>query len=183
MQHFDSDDEGRGGIRNPIISTILYLTDDNTIEGENAKAAGGPSLVTNQKLTDTRLATKGYLVHPKAKRLVVFDGRYLHGVVPGRGFQKGRRVTLMLAFWENIQIRHGVGPGSARPYPNKKNKLPEWASQLLAFPLDEKKDLCEYESCVETDPIKLDTIYETLDGKSWKRGMGMPEYEQVFQGF
>lgn len=24
--HFDSDDEGQGGIRNPIISTVVYLT-------------------------------------------------------------------------------------------------------------------------------------------------------------
>lgn len=182
-KHFDSDDEGRCGIRNPIISTILYLTDGHGMEGENTEAAGGPSLVTNQKLTDIRLATKGYLAHPKAQRLVAFDGRYLHGVVPGKGFHKGRRVTLMLAFWENIQIREGVGPGSARPYPNKKNKkLPEWASQLVA-PLDEKSDPFAYKSCVETDPIKLDVIYETLDGKPWKRGMGMPDYEQVFQGF
>jgi len=24
--HFDSDDEGRGGIRNPIVSGVVYLT-------------------------------------------------------------------------------------------------------------------------------------------------------------
>ena len=26
--HFDSDDEGKNGIRNPIVSTVLYLADD-----------------------------------------------------------------------------------------------------------------------------------------------------------
>ncbi len=26
--HFDSDDEGRGGIRNPIVSGVVYLTSD-----------------------------------------------------------------------------------------------------------------------------------------------------------
>ena len=65
-QHFDSDDEGRGGIRNPIISTILYITaeDDNTQNVNGRTIPGGPSLVTNQKLADIRLATKGYMAHP-----------------------------------------------------------------------------------------------------------------------
>ena len=184
-QHFDSDDEGRGGIRNPIISTILYITaeDDNTQNVNGRTIPGGPSLVTNQKLADIRLATKGYMAHPKPQRLVTFDGRYLHGVVPGKGVQMGRRVTLMLAFWEDIQIRHGVGPGSARPFPmSSKNDMPEWARQLVA-PLEKDNDCDAYESCVEIDPLKLDVIYETLDGKPWKRGQGMPEYDNVFQGF
>lgn len=120
------------------------------------------------------------MAHPKSRRLVAFDGRYLHGVVPGKGFQKGRRVTLMLAFWENIQVRRGVGPGSARPFPN--DNLPEWAEQLVA-PLGEDNDINDYTSCRETTPIKLDRIYETLDGMPWKRGKGMPNYDQVFQGF
>jgi hypothetical protein len=38
--HFDSDDEGVGGVRNPIISTVIYLTD----------GVGGPTLVTDQVL-------------------------------------------------------------------------------------------------------------------------------------
>jgi hypothetical protein len=31
-----SDDEGRGGVRNPLVSTVIYLTD----------SIGGPTLVT-----------------------------------------------------------------------------------------------------------------------------------------
>jgi hypothetical protein len=50
-------------------------------------------------------------------------------------------------------------------------------------PLADSDGYSDYESCVETDPIKLDTIYETLDGRPWKRGMGMPSYDEVFQGF
>mmetsp|Transcript_25399 Transcript_25399/g.53113 ORF Transcript_25399/g.53113 Transcript_25399/m.53113 type:complete len:443 (-) Transcript_25399:2-1330(-) len=176
QMHFDSDDEGRGGIRNPIISTIIYITAEGATKKVNA--TGGPSLVTNQKLSDIRLASKGWMAHPKQKRLVAFDGRYLHGVVPGKGFQQGRRVTLMLAFWENIKIREGHGPGSARPFPD--NNLPEWAQHLVA-PFDEDGD--NYGSCVETAPVKLDRIYETLDGKARKRGTGMPTYDEVFQGF
>jgi len=180
QMHFDSDDEGRGGVRNPLISTILYITEQDATTNEKYLPVGGPSLVTNQKLTDIRLATKGWMARPKPQRLVTFDGRYLHGVVPGKGVQTGRRVTLMLAFWEEIKIRQGQGPGSARPFPNG-NDMPEWARQL-ATPLEEKNSN-NYEACKETDPIKLDCIYETLDGKKWKRGSGIPQYDEVFQGF
>lgn len=172
QMHFDSDDEGRGGVRNPIISTILYITE----------GAGGPSLVTNQKLIDSRVATQGWLAHPRSQRLVVFDGRCLHGVVPGKGVRDGRRVTLMMAFWDDIRIREGDGSGSARPFPTSTvNNTSSWASQLVT-PLPDKSNNI-YESCVETDPIQLDTVYETLDGKPWKKGMGMPSYDEVFQGF
>jgi hypothetical protein len=171
--HFDSDDEGRGGVRNPIISTILYTTE----------GAGGPSLVSNQKLTDSKVATQGWLAHPRSQRLVVFDGRVLHGVVPGKGVREGRRVTLMMAFWDDIKIRDGDEPGSARPFPTPAiNVTSSWASQLVT-PLPGNSNNISHESCVETDPIQLDTIYETLDGKPWKRGMGMPSYDEVFQGF
>jgi hypothetical protein len=144
------------------------------------KPPGGPSVVTNQKLTDIRVATKGWIAHPRPQRLVAFDGRCLHGVVPGKGFREGRRVTLMMAFWEDIRIRRGVGPGSARPFPTNENQ--SWASHLVS-PLADSDGYSDYESCVETDPIKLDMIYETLDGRPWKRGMGMPCYDEVFQGF
>jgi hypothetical protein len=56
--HFDSDNEGLGGdIRNPIISTILYLTteDEDCVDGDiNNSRCGGPSLITNQRLRSTR---------------------------------------------------------------------------------------------------------------------------------
>ena len=180
MQHFDSDDEGRGGVRNPIISTVFYISsgDATKCERGSQQHAGGPTLVTNQKVTDVRLASRGWMAHAKPQRLVAFDGRCLHGVVPGKSFRTGRRVTLMMAFWEEIQIRSGVGPGSARPFPT--TNMPAWASRLAS---PAKRECRDYASCVETSPIQLDVIYETLDGKPWKRGMGMPSYDQVFQGF
>ena len=174
--HFDSDDEGRGGIRNPIISTILYIADgDDDI-------AGGPSMVTNQKLSDEKLASKGWMSSPKPYRLVAFDGRYLHGVVPGKGTQQGRRVTLMFAFWDDIKIRRGLGKGSARPFP--KNVLPPWASKLTK-PMDENAAKTDnvYTNCKTTEPIELDRVYETLEGKAWKKNQKMPAYDEVFQGF
>lgn len=173
--HFDSDDEGRGGIRNPIISTILYIADGDE------EIAGGPSMVTNQKLSDEKLATKGWMSSPKPYRLVAFDGRYLHGVVPGKGAREGRRVTLMLAFWDNIKIRRGLGKGSARPFP--KNVLPLWANQLVqAEDSSTGKAGDQYENCKSAEPIELDRVYETLEGKAWNK-QEMPAYDEVFQGF
>jgi hypothetical protein len=173
QMHFDSDDEGRGGvIRNPIVSTIIYITAD----------AGGPSLITNQRLSSTDLATKGWLAHAKAQRFVAFDGSVLHGVVPGKGVSKGgRRVTLMFAFWKNIQIRKEVTPGSARPFPtttNEKAGAPAWATALTNPAIKVKESLG-----TDQKPIELDAVYETLDGDPWKPKNGMPDYEQVFQGF
>ena len=69
---------------------------------------GGPTLITQQRVTDTTLATRGWLVPPATNRFVVFDGRVLHGVVPGRSVPAHparRRVTWMVAFWEDITQR------------------------------------------------------------------------------
>jgi len=176
--HFDSDDEGRGGVRNPIISTILYVSAD-----DHGDCTGGPSLVTNQKVDSERLASRGWLSHPKSKRLVAFDGRYLHGVIPGKGVctKDSRRVTLMFAFWKDLRVRRGIGPGSARPFPVKKgsNKIPEWA-KMLTDPVEAGAIQNPCQTC--TPPIELDVIYETLDGKPWKK-TEMPSYDEVFQGF
>mmetsp|Transcript_8050 Transcript_8050/g.16192 ORF Transcript_8050/g.16192 Transcript_8050/m.16192 type:complete len:505 (-) Transcript_8050:466-1980(-) len=198
QMHFDSDDEGRGGVRNPIISTILYVSAGKSgfanVDTKNVnvveRSTGGPSLVTNQKLSDTRLATRGWLAHPKPHRLVAFDGRYLHGVVPGKGVQEGRRVTLMFAFWQDIRIRNEKVPGSARPFPTNETSLDSadgtvvnWAKRLIESLEKDVNGENQYKSCAITNPIELDGVYETLDGTPWKRGMGMPSYDQVFQGF
>ena len=58
-----------------------------------------------EKLADICFASQGWMLHPKLQQLGAFDGRYLHGVVWGKCFQEGRCITLMMAFWENIQLR------------------------------------------------------------------------------
>jgi hypothetical protein len=62
------------GVRNPIVSTIVYLSE----------GSGGPTLVTTQHIADKTLAARGWLAFPKLNRLVAFDAEYLHGVIPGR---------------------------------------------------------------------------------------------------
>merc|ERR1740139_17980 len=110
--HFDSDDEGRDGVRNPIVSSALYLTSD----------IGGPTLVTDQAIGSSRLALRGWATLPHTNRLLMFNGKYLHGVIPGRGCvptgdPSRRRVTLMVAFWPTIRERTNPEPVAARPFP------------------------------------------------------------------
>ena len=112
--HFDSANEGRGALRHPIVSTALYLTSD----------VGGPTLVTTQASGDTSLASAGYMAPPRRNRLLMFDGRLLHGVLPGRGVvppaqgSPPRRVTLMIAFWPSLRERPAPRPAAARPFPH-----------------------------------------------------------------
>jgi hypothetical protein len=171
--HFDSDNEGYGGVRNPIISTIIYITG----------GTGGPSLVTNQKLIHQQLASKGWISHAKEQRLVAFDGRVLHGVVPGKGssVDDSRRVTLMFAFWKKIKVR--TEGTAARAFPTSSDKA-VWATQLRQdVKLAPSSTSGIVVDPVAVDPMEIKPIYETLDGEAWTRDMGFPEYDKVYQGF
>lgn len=173
--HFDSDNEGcTTTIRNPICSCVVYLTD----------GVGGPSVVTNQRLASRNLASAGWLCPPVTGRLVAFDGKVLHGVVPGKAGVKVntapvdhfRRVSVMFAFWRKIRVRNAdAEPGTARPLPVE----PLWAQQLQK-PLGANT----HKPPTAAKPITLDHVYEsTIDSAPWTRGIGLPGYEQIFQGF
>uniref|UniRef100_A0A7S4WHY5 Uncharacterized protein n=1 Tax=Ditylum brightwellii TaxID=49249 RepID=A0A7S4WHY5_9STRA len=124
--HFDSDDEGRGGVRNPVASTVTYLSCDDT-------SVGGETLVTSQSSVSKKLATKGWLCSNKRNRVLAFKGNLLHGVIPGAGAQsshkEGKRVTFMVAFWKRIHVQDKEGFGSARPFSRVENE--EWAKPLV----------------------------------------------------
>ncbi len=129
--HYDSDDEGRGGVRNPLVSSALYLT---------GSGVGGPTLVTEQRLGGA-LSRRGWATMPAVNRYLTFNGALLHGVVPGRGVARPdaagaagaaidaiasaggrarpptRRITLMVAYWAHIRERPCETPAAARPFP------------------------------------------------------------------
>ena len=182
--HFDSDNEGRGEVKHPLVSSIIYLSDEG---------CGGPSLITDQRLGDTQLAQNGWLSHPKLNRLVVFDGSVLHGVIPGRGFVGERhRVTLMVALWKDIRIREGDEPGAARPLPKVNlqrnvDKVPEWYNNLTVkgdkkgLPAKSVTKVFEHTS-KKVEPVRLESVFNTSTGKKIKEGK-MPHYDAVFQGF
>lgn len=128
--HFDSADEGAGGVRNPIISTVLFL-----------EAAGGPTLVTAQARDSTALAQHGWLAYPRVNRLVAFDGSLLHCVVPGRATQRSerRRVTVMVSFWRRLDVRDEhragdhLGPAKVLPPPSAPH-APRWCKTFAPAP-------------------------------------------------
>ena len=62
------------------------------------------------KLADICLPSQGWMLHPKLQQLVAFGGRYLHGAVWGKCFREGRRITLMMAFWETFKYVNETGP-------------------------------------------------------------------------
>lgn len=174
--HFDSDNEGcTETIRNPICSCVIYLTD----------GVGGPSLVTNQRLSSRTLATAGWMCPAATGRMVAFDGKVLHGVIPGKAEFNGtserssrRRVSVMFAFWRKIRVRDGTEStqGAALPFPSQ----PLWAQQLRK-PLGSNQKIL---APVAAKPIALDCVYENIvDGQPWSRKLGLPDYEQIYQGF
>lgn len=104
--HYDSDETNTsngGKPQHPIVTSVIYCTEpeQETVRSGEFVSMGGPTLVTNQtlecnlaELNGTAvgekarlLADKGWLCHPQYNRMVTFDARYLHGVIPGRSFE------------------------------------------------------------------------------------------------
>ena len=179
--HFDSDNEGcTKTIRNPICSCVLYLTGN----------IGGPSVITNQRLASQNLATAGWMSYPEVGRLLVFDGKFLHGVIPGKAHYsiaddlkadcRYRRVSVMFAFWTKIRVRdNSLICGAAKAFPEKAL----WA-QPMHQPISHAKEAIFLRKPVVVLPLKINHVYvSTKNNKPWARGMGFPNYDNVFQGF
>ena len=82
----------------PMVSAVLFLSDQDN---------GAPTLVTDQTLDAESIATQAWLCHPALNRLLLFDGKLLHGVVPHLKNQTEEprmhtdpRITLMIGFWD-----------------------------------------------------------------------------------
>jgi hypothetical protein len=84
----------------PVVSTVLYL------RGKN----GAPTIVTDQTLDADSVASQAWLCHPAENRLLAFDGKLLHGVVPflpspsaagptDIGDPDQYRITIMMGWW------------------------------------------------------------------------------------
>lgn len=189
--HFDSDDEGRGIVRHPIASTILYFDD-----------VGGPTLMTQQRSQDAALQQQGTLVFPTRGRILAFDGTLLHAVMPALPNPKHsrrRRTTLMMAFWDDL---------------NHLSDFDERPCAAVKFPLQQDDDDDEHKwltpfffsadlpttSLRPTTPRKKSNnlipnvascspLWEPLfpdesdDGDNRKAIVPLPPYDAIFQGF
>mmetsp|Transcript_69868 Transcript_69868/g.227363 ORF Transcript_69868/g.227363 Transcript_69868/m.227363 type:complete len:492 (+) Transcript_69868:114-1589(+) len=115
--HFDSDDEDRSrGVRHPICTAVVFVA--------GGEQFGGPTLVTDQRLRDGRLASTGWLVHPRVGRVALCDGAVLHGVIPGKGLPPAgtapgtRRITWMVTFWKDKDHLASSGGSTCRALPH-----------------------------------------------------------------
>mgnify|MGYP001104609757 FL=1 len=193
--HFDSDDEGRGGVRNPIVSSVIFLD----------ARVGGPTLVTNQPFGSRKLADHGWLVSPSENRLVVFDGSMLHGVIPGRGLSPliqhqapagtddGKRLTLMIAFWKDAVWRPSASeePGANRVFPSASSTRYSWHRAMLApLPDDVRQQMREHPEPIAVLPRAVAPVWQDVDAHENARNLCsaaslrfLPEYSVCWQGF
>jgi len=171
--HFDSENEGQGVVRHPLVSIVLYLSE----------GIGGPTLVTNQKLGGT-LGTEGWIVFPKVNRLTMFDASVLHGVIPGRGPNPDptkRRISFMIGFWTSItpHPRDDGKPGAAQPFPISKEK--KWVQSVIK---KNKKWESNLRSSSFASPIALPRVWENVEHPQQPIPLTfIPPYQSCFQGF
>ncbi len=190
--HFDSDDEGNGGVRNPIVSTVVYLSDNDI---------GGPTLVTTQKFGDNNISDKeGWYFHPKLNRLVVFKGNLLHGVIPGNGLPldpSQRRITFMIAYWKDITQRpfDASKPCAAQSFPvsgpRRKESSYKWLHEDVEYsklaslhyaPGDDRGKV------VEASPTHCPQVWAPVTVAKLKtagknKRDAPPSYDECFQGW
>ena len=194
-------------MRNPVISSICFLTDAGTA------AAMGPTLITRMRRGDRgRLGEDsegGVLVYPRRGRVAVFRGDLLHGVMPtvGAADDDGPdRITLMTAFWRAIDGadvaagRGGAGgdsgPCAGMPLPRPGGGAP-WTCGLspvpaLAIPAQLAGRTVRLDSRDEGDlravrarmlvPIERVWTPVVVGAAEPPRATQLPEYSCCFQG-
>jgi len=172
--HFDSDNEGINGLRNPVLTVVLFLSD----------GAGGPTLVTNQEkdsVHKTYHTAHGWICYPKENRMIAFPN-YLHGVLPGKGNVSSeiKRHTLMLSFWEDVPKRDWDGPGATRAV--SECPLP-WTQRALDASTDIVHILKQKEgwALTEVPPLVVPKIWENIDGSPLKEEASNVMAHQAFQ--
>jgi len=170
--HFDSENEGQGTVRHPLVSTVLYLSE----------GIGGPTLVTTQKLKGS-LATHGWFIYPKINRLTMFNANVLHGVIPGRGLDPNanhRRISFMIGFWTSItpHPRLDGKPGAAQPFPYDKKNDKKWIQQVMRKQQSHGKKL----RTMNVTPTIVPKIWESVIDPD-KPIPTLPPYQTCFQGF
>jgi hypothetical protein len=163
---------------------------------------GGPTVVTDQLLSGG-LGTQGWMVPPQLNRLALFDARYLHGVVPGRGLHPSphkdlRRLSFMVGFWSDIAARdRGVDtPGPGQPFPDARSSY-SWPKEMTlspsleegVLPLEQRKEggvhVRHLSAVWEPVPVEGGAAASTAPtaSKATKLPLHKPSYEVCFQGF
>jgi hypothetical protein len=137
------------------------------------------------------------MCHPGNNRILLFDAKYLHGVIPGKGMTPAvgsRRLTFMIGFWKKICARdRGLDcPGPGQPYPDLSQTKYTWPKEL-AFSSSSKEgedglpsgatsasSATSFDQLVDVEPPPVSAVWEPVDPK---RLAPKPCYNQCFQGF
>ena len=132
--HFDAEERtmelsGGRSVVHPAVSSVVYLSGgDGSVD-----APGDPTVVLDQTLGGAP-ARRAWVVHPRARSFMVFDGDRLHGVLPGgrrggggepyesgpdvlnSGLPAAQRLTLLIAWYAEGQplLREASGSKRAR---------------------------------------------------------------------
>jgi len=183
--HFDLDERhlnSGNGVRSALCTSILYLTGGSCF---------GPTLVTDQRLK-SGLATKAWLVHPKANRMVIFDGSQLHGVVPGRPLPNTSpatddtmpRVTIMIAWWVD-DVRYKGEPEFGEFGGNF--PVPDFSREDVYYTWNQDVPVLEAQlSPVNPSPVdvpKVSPVWEKVQEREEDQVMTLPRFsELVFYG-
>ena len=141
QMHFDLDESTlrvKRKAKSPLVSIVVYLT------GHSDYSA--PTLVTDQELSSSSVATQGWQCYPKVGRVLMFDGRLLHGVVPYLNApgclassevhaDANARTTLMLGLWDQGVMtstlkRRGRSALTANMRPSYALSGPNYATQM-----------------------------------------------------
>jgi len=183
----------------------VYLNDDDDhdVDDNNVgweRTCGGPTLVTNQILGGT-LATEGWLCPVRSGRVLLFNAKYLHGVLPGRGLPPNptvpkRRLSFMVGFWRKLHARQrGAGiPGPGQELPAHDSPHSSWqrGTDMALIPgvsdrsvgkaKGERTGQRQREAMGRRVELKyVDAVWEKSNPHL--PNTGVPSYEACFQGF
>ena len=172
--HFDTQDEGRGTSRNPLVSAVLYLSN-----------AGSGTLVASHCHGEAPHPddVAAAICRPFFNRILLFAGEKLHGVLPafpGSVPRHERRLTVMVAFWDE-----GFGGpkrsreiGSARCFPTPEESDEKWVHQLLST---REATGHSYPSEAKLTPLEgTAPLWKSVDPQ--RPLSNLPHYNATFQG-
>jgi len=122
QMHFDLDELALPeAVRHPVVSCVLYFDSE-----------GPPTLVTNQSVNSELEASVAWQCEPKRNRLLMFNGRNLHGVVPNGVECAQPRLTLMMGFWSSVT--KSPAPSAGGPFgPNMGIPAANWVKEFAAL--------------------------------------------------
>jgi hypothetical protein len=203
--HLDSDNEGTTEtIRHPLVTCIVALSKGAPTLMTNQRLVSTRAAQTGwlaHPRPNRMILMDGRVLHcvvagrmtenedttyNSNKSGLQYDDDTTAPITPPTSNDHSRRVTVMLAFWKRIRVRNETTAGAARPLTGHVAANKEWSQQLLS-PFLKQTNTMPHDTippqAVVVEPMSVSHVYESVEsGEPWTNAMGLPDYEQVFQG-